>query len=51
MKYKKEIPQSSDWDTNVLDVETNAFRELMKANNENVDEPQLGIFWYASVSS
>lgn len=46
MGYKKEIPHSRDWDTDTLDVEINAFRELMKANNENVDEPQLGIFWY-----
>ena len=46
MKFKENIPNSSDWNSNTNDFEYNAFISLMKANNEFVDEPNLGIFFY-----
>ena len=44
--YKKEIPDSEDWKTNGNNDMINAFREIMAQNNQYVDDPYVGIFWY-----
>lgn len=43
---KLTIPESSDWNTNTNNNKINSIRNLMKENNEYVDEPCVGIFWY-----
>ena len=43
---KLTIPESSDWDTNTDNSKINFIRKIMKENNDFVDEPCLGIFWY-----
>lgn len=44
--HKKEIPDSQDWKTDTSDNTINAFREIMAHNNQYVDDPYVGIFWY-----
>lgn len=43
---KKELPNSKDWDTNTDNPTINGFREIMAYNNQFVDDPYVGIFWY-----
>ena len=44
--HRKEIPDSEDWKTNGNNDMINAFREIMAQNNQYVDDPYVGIFWY-----
>ena len=39
---KKNLPDSEDW------KKTDAFREVMADNNQYVDDPYVGLFWYDS---
>lgn len=43
---KRDIPDSEDWKTNTDNDRVNAFREIMAYNNQFVDDPYVGIFWY-----
>ena len=43
---RREIPNSADWDTNTDNNMVNTFREIMANNNQFVDDPCVGIFWY-----
>lgn len=43
---RREIPNSADWDTNTDNNVVNTFREIMANNNQFVDDPCVGIFWY-----
>lgn len=47
---RRNIPDSEDWRTDTEDSKINAFREIMAYNNQFVDEPYVGIFWYDSES-
>lgn len=49
MSYKLNIPESEDWRTDTDNPMINAFRELMKYNNQFQDDPYVGIFWYDTV--
>lgn len=42
----QDIPDSADWQTNTDNNQINAFREVMAHNNQYVDDPYVGIFWY-----
>lgn len=42
----QDIPDSEDWRTDTDDPMVNAFREQMIYNNQFVDDPYVGIFWY-----
>lgn len=44
----KDIPKSEDWRTDTDNNMINAFREIMANNNQYVDDPYVGIFWYDS---
>lgn len=46
MSYKLHIPDSSDWKKDTDNPMVNGFRELMEYNNQFVDDPNVGIFWY-----
>ena len=50
VRYKKDIPDSEDWRTDTDNNRMNAFREIMAYNNQYVDDPYVGIFWYDSES-
>jgi hypothetical protein len=43
---KLRIPESSDWNTNTTNIKVNELRKLMIENNDYVDDPCVGIFWY-----
>lgn len=43
---RRNIPDSEDWRTDTEDPKINAFREIMTYNNQFVDDPYVGIFWY-----
>lgn len=45
-RYMKPIPDSADWKQNTNSSEINTFREIMADNNQYVDDPYVGIFWY-----
>lgn len=46
MTLKLNIPESDDWSTNTNNQMINTFREIMKENNQYVDDPNVGIFWF-----
>lgn len=46
----QDIPDSEDWRTDTDDPMVNAFREQMIYNNQFVDDPYVGIFWYDTES-
>jgi len=46
MPYKLQIPDSCDWKKDTDNPMVNGFRELMEYNNQFVDDPNVGIFWY-----
>lgn len=46
MPYKLQIPDSSNWKKDTDNPMVNGFRELMEYNNQFVDDPNVGIFWY-----
>lgn len=44
---RKDIPNSNDWNTDTDNPMINGFREVMAHNNQFVDDPYVGIFWYS----
>ena len=46
---RKDIPDSEDWRTDTDNNMINAFREVMAYNNQFVDDPYVGIFWYSPI--
>ena len=43
---KLTIPESDDWNTKTSNTKLNFIRQIMKENNNYVEEPCVGIFWY-----